>query len=281
MAFEHATAEDLYPLAMKDTAKNYFVCYSINNHQSYAAVWQLKEDDKPIIGVFLRKTGIVQIIQEPGIIIENYKDDLALLLGKTPWKQAFVTTPLKMLIQGMQVESRVHDGAFIAACTPKQYRPRILLSEKLAKNGLSNIDLTVNGLTIKELTIDDLDDVIAIYLEVFKGFASYDYMVEKLKSGRGRAFGGYADGNLVTVAQSDYECSDTAIVVGVATRIAAQGKGFGRICFEHLCNQLILKDKKTLYLQYDAPIAGALYKSLGFEIVEQIFHVEKIEEVNR
>jgi ribosomal protein S18 acetylase RimI-like enzyme len=281
MAFEHATAEALYPLAIKDTAKNYFVCYSINNHQTYAAVWQLKEDDKPIIGVFLRKTGIVQIIQEPGIIIENYKDDLATLLGITPWKQAFVTTPLKMLIQGMQVESRVHEGAYIAACTPEQYRPRNLLYEKSTKKEQSNIDMAVNGLTIKELTVDDLDDVIAIYLEVFKGFASYDYMVEKLKSGRGRAIGGYVDGKLVTVAQSDYERSDSAIIVGVATRIAAQGKGYGRICFEHLCNQLILKDRKTLYLQYDAPVAGALYKSLGFEIVEQIFHVEKIEEVNR
>ncbi|HSN67191.1 MAG TPA: GNAT family N-acetyltransferase, partial [Fusibacter sp.] len=241
----------------------------------------LKEDDKPIIGVFLRKTGSVQIIQEPGIIIDNYKDDLALLLGKIQWKQAFVTTPLKILIQGMQMESRVHDGAFIAACTPNQYHPRILLSEKPTKNELSNIDLTLSGLTIKALSIDDLDDVIAIYLEVFKGFASYDYMVEKLKSGRGRAIGGYADGNLVTVAQSDYECSDSAIVVGVATRITSQGKGYGRLCFEHLCNQLILMDKKTVYLQYDAPVAGALYKSLGFENVEQIFHVEKIEEVNR
>ena len=281
MAFERATAEELYPLAMKDTAKNYFVCYSINNRQSYAAVWQLKEDDKPIIGVFLRKTGIVQIIQEPGIIIENYKEDLATLLGKTPWKQAFVTTPLMMLIQGMQVETRVHDGAFIAACTPEQYHPRFLLSEKPSEKEQSNINLTGNGLAIKELTVDDLDDVIAIYLEVFKGFASYDYMVEKLKSGRGRAIGGYVDGKLVTVAQSDYESSDSAIVVGVATRIAEQGKGYGRHCFEHLCNHLILKDRKTLYLQYDAPVAGALYKSLGFEIVEQIFHVEKIEEVNR
>lgn len=271
MAFERTTAEALYPLAMKDTAKNYFVCYSINNHQSYAAVWQLKKDDKPIIGVFLRKTGIVQIIQEPGSNIENYKDDLALLLGKTPWKQAFVTTPLKNLLVGMQVGSRVHDGAFIASCTPERYNPRVTLFEKA----------TIQGLSIKELAIDDLDDVIAIYLEVFKGFASYDYMVEKIKTGRGRAIGGYVDGKLVTVSQSDYESSGSAIVVGVATRIAAQGKGYGRICFEHLCDQLILRDKKTLYLQYDAPVAGALYKSLGFQIVEQIFHVEKIEEVNR
>ncbi len=281
MAFEHAVAEELYPLAMKDTAKNYFVCYSINNHQSYAAVWQLKEDDKPIIGVFLRKTGIIQIIYEPGINIENYKEDLAILLDKIPWKQAYVTTPLKLLIQSMQVDSIVHDGAFIAACTPEQYRPRNLLYEKSTLKEQADIELTINNLTLKELTVDDLDDVIAIYLEVFKGFASFDYMVEKLKSGRGRAIGGYVDGKLVTVAQSDYESDDSAIIVGVATRIAAQGKGYGRNCFEHLCNQLILKDKKTLYLQYDAPVAGALYKSLGFEIVEQIFHVEKIEEVNR
>lgn len=266
MAFERATAEGLYPLALKDTARNYFVCYSINNHQNYAVVWQLVEDGKPIIGVFLRKTGIVQIIYERGIIIDHYKDDLASLLDRIPWKQAFVTTPLKALILSMQVETRVHDGAYIAACTPEQYRPR----EKRA-----------SSLIIKALTVDDLDAVIAIYLEVFKGFASYDYMVEKIKSGRGRAIGGFIEGKLVTVSQSDYESSDTAIVVGVATRLEAQGMGYGRACFEHLCNQLILIDNKTLYLQYDAPIAGALYKSLGFEIVEQIFHVEKIEEVNR
>lgn len=267
MAFERTTAESLYTLALKDTARNYFVCYSINNHQNYAAVWQLMEDGKPIIGVFLRKTGIVQIIHEPKIIINNYKDDLASLLDNIPWRQAFVTTPLKALIQSMQVETHVHDGAYIAFCSPEQYRPR----EKS----------TSDALVIKDLSIDDLDDVIAIYLEVFKGFASYDYMVNKLKSGRGRASGGFVDGKLVTVSQSDYESTDSAIVVGVATRLNAQGKGYGRACFEHLCNQLILMDNKTLYLQYDAPVAGALYKSLGFEIVEQIFHVEKIEEVNR
>jgi GNAT superfamily N-acetyltransferase len=264
MAFERALAEDLYPLAMMDTARNYFVCYSINNHQSYAAVWALKVDDKPIIGVFLRKTGIVQMIHEPGIIIEKYKDELASLLGKIPWKQAYVTTRLKELIQTFAIATHVHEGAYIAYCSPENYHN----------------SKTSEAFIVKALTVDDLDDVIAIYLEVFKGFASYAYMVEKLKTGRGRAVGVYVDGKLVSVSQSDYESSDSAIVVGVATRVADQGKGYGRACFEYLCNQLILEDKKTLFLQYDAPVAGALYKSLGFEMIEQIFHVEKIEEVN-
>ncbi len=265
MAFERATAEVLYPLALKDTARNYFVCYSINNHQSYAAVWQLKDGEKPIIGVFLRKTGIIQIVCEPGLIIEPYKEDLESLLERTPWKQAIVTTPLKTLIHSMKVETYSHEGAFIAACSPEQYRP--------SDRG--------DVLEIKKLTLDDLDAVIEIYLEVFKGFASYGYMVEKLSSGRGRAIGGFIDGRLVTVCQSDYESSNMALIVGVATRMDVQGKGYGRACLENLCNQLILNEKKTLYLQYDAPISGALYKSLGFERVEQIFHVEKIEEVNR
>ncbi len=275
MTFERVEAEDLYSLALTDTARNYFVCYSINNHQSYAAVWQFKEDGKPIIGVFLRKTGIVQIICEPGLYIENYREKLAYLLSKIPWKQAYVTTPFKRLIQGMEVETRVHEGAFIASCSPEKYQP----SDKSVQH--DNEDLKFEDLILKDLTIDDLDDVIDIYLEVFKGFASYDYMVEKLKSGRGRATGGFINGKMITVSQSDYESVDSAIIVGVATRLDSQGKGYGRACFQQLCNQLILIEKKTLYLQYDSPVAGALYKSLGFEIVEQIYHVEKIEEVNR
>lgn len=267
MAFLRTTAEVLYPLALKDTARNYFVCYSINNHQSYTAVWQLKEDGKPIIGVFLRKTGILQIIIEPGLNINPYKDDLESLLIKIPWHKAIVTASVKDLMLTMKMDACVDKGAQIAVCSPENYRS-VIISE-------------MQNFTVRTLSIDDLDAVIAVYLSVFKGFASYGYMVEKILSGRGRAIGGFMDGVLITVSQSDYENADTAIVVGVATRPEAQSKGYGRVCFEHLCNQLILNDNKTLYLQYDSPIAGALYKSLGFEIVEQIFHVEKNKEVNR
>ncbi len=265
MAFERVSAEVLYTLALKDTARNYFICYSIDNHQAYAAVWQLMDGEKPIIGVFLRKTGIIQIAYEPGLVIENYKKAIESLLNRINWKKAIVTVQVKKLFQSMAIETRVDEGAIIVACSPQQYKPS-------GKKG---------QIEIRSLTIDDLDDVIEIYLEVFKGFASYDYMVQKLTSGRGRAVGGYLDGKLVTVSQSDYELSDTAIIVGVATRIDNQGKGYGRACFEYLCKQLIEMDNKTLYLQYDAPIAGAFYKSLGFEMVDQTFHIEKIEEVNR
>ncbi len=257
MAFEPIEAELLYPLALEDRARNYFICYTINNGQPYKGAWQYTVDGVPVVGVFLRKTGIVQIAVKPGFDLRPIKIDLETLLSEMPWKQANLSLSQARFIREMPFNMVEKEGAFIAACTPSDYKP----------SGYAG------ALEIKALDVAHIDEIIALYQMVFHGFASRSYMIEKLIGGRGRAVGGFLDGKLIAVAQTDYESETSAIIVGVATHPSYQGKGYGRVCFESLSTDLI-NEGKTLYLQYDSKIAGALYESVGFKVVEEIVHIE-------
>ncbi|HAS74313.1 MAG TPA: hypothetical protein DCS67_09235, partial [Clostridiales bacterium UBA8960] len=132
-----------------------------------------------------------------------------------------------------------------------------------------------SGLTFRALHQNDLEEVVGLYKGVFKSFARQEYMVNKLMEGHGRGVIARLNGQLVAVAQTDYETENTALIVGVATRHDHQGKGYGRAIMEALCTPLIA-DGKTLALQYDSAIAGALYESLGFKRIEQIYYVKNI-----
>ena len=120
----------------------------------------------------------------------------------------------------------------------------------------------------------DVPEILKIYQSVFDSFAAGPYMAEKLAQGRGRAFGIKHEDELIAVAQSDYESDQFALIVGVATLKEYQGKSIGRACFQFLCSELV-KEGKTLHLQYDSPIAGELYKSTGFINYERVFHVSR------
>lgn len=257
MAFEPIEAELLYPLALEDSARNYFICYTINNGQPYKGAWQYVADGMPVVGVFLRRTGIVQIAVKPGFDLSSIKVDLEALLNEVPWKQANLAQSQAQLVREMPFKIVEKEGAFIAACSPSDYKP----------SGYAG------ALEMKALDVAHIDEIIELYQMVFHGFASRSYMIDKLTSGRGRAIGGFLDGKLISVAQTDYESEASAIIVGVATHPSYQGKGYGRICFESLSTDLI-NEGKTLYLQYDSKIAGALYESVGFKVVEEIVHIE-------
>jgi predicted GNAT family acetyltransferase len=99
-------------------------------------------------------------------------------------------------------------------------------------------------------------------------------MEERIKSGRGRGLCIRRNGKIVAVAQSEFEMDTSALIVGVATDPASQGKGLGSTCVEALCSQL-LKEGKDLYLQYDNMDAGRIYERLGFRPFDQVKHYEK------
>lgn len=259
MKFVEVKAESLYSLASEDFARNYFICYTMDNHQNYEKVYMFEDNDEAAIGIFLRKTGIVQMALKTGFNPEPHKAELEQLLASLNWKQINICGKLSELVNQMRFKKIVREGAFIARCSPEHFNP------------LNNQPI----LEYRWLTSETLNEVVELYKKVFKGFASYDYMMAKIDSKKGRAIGGYLDGKLVTVAQSDYETEKSALIVGVATDPNFQGKGYGRVCLEKLCEPLI-KGGKTLYLQYDSEIAGKLYKNLGFEVIDKILQIERI-----
>ena len=259
MKFNEINPYDIYDMALERPAINYFICYTLNNRQTYEKAWAIGDKGKFEIVVLLRKTKLIQVLYDPGINPMDYAEALSQLLSEVDWSQAVVTKPVMEAITSASKVSEISKGAIIAACEVRDFKAKRLGMDTYA---------------LKVLDDRDIECVLPLYTEVFKGFASLAYMREKLASGRGRALGLFKGEELISVAQTDYESETSAIIVGVATGKAHQGKGLGRYCFESLCQSLISEGKR-LYLQYDDPIAGNLYESVGFKAVEQIYKIIK------
>lgn len=263
MIGKQCSAEALYNLARQDIARNYFICYTMDNNQSYDKVWRFDSTvesasfDKPDMGVFLRKTGLIQIAIQPDLAVEAFSRPLKQLLSEITWQQANVSEKLMTAIIGMGFNVSLEKSATVSECKPENYK---------AMNRASI------GLTFKPMHENDLEEVVEIYKNVFKSFARQAYMADKLKQGRGRGIVAYLGGQMVAVAQTDYETAESALIVGVATKRDQQGNGYGRAVMEALCTSLV-NSGKTLYLQYDSAIAGNLYDSLGFKKIEQNYFI--------
>lgn len=262
MKFEQTEAELLYRFVVLDPARHYFICHTIDAHKTFKAVWHLKGDCEDQMAVFLRHTGLIQVALSAGVRCINYETLFIRLLGSIEWQQAMVVKSVADVIQKHFDDLQVNEGAIIMKCSPKTF---------MAVPCGAHLE---NGLEIRSLKTEDLDEVVLLYQDVFTGFASKAYMMDKLGCGKGRAYGAFLQGRLIAVAQSDYESHNSALIVGVATVKHLQRSGYGKIIFKHLCEQLI-NEGKTLYLQYDSSIAGALYKRFGFSKIDQIYHIKK------
>lgn len=75
------------------------------------------------------------------------------------------------------------------------------------------------------------------------------------------------DGEIISQARSSAENSKSAMIVGVATKEGYRNKGLVSKCISKLCSDLI-NEGKTLCLFYDNPIAGELYKKIGFKDID-------------
>lgn len=258
LSFVACEAQSLYQMAREDIARNYFICYSIDGGMHYEEVWQVDGN----VGVFLRKSGLIQVAVKPGAHIDMYTRPLHELLSSVKWRQAIVSEPVMHVLNLMGNGVSAEKGAIISQLKPMAYKP-------------SNIGQS--AFIFESLREEHLDDVVNLYEGVFKSFAKKAYMSKKLADGRGRGVALYVNNELVSVAQSDYECESSAIIVGVATKATHHGKGYGRAVMEALCGALIAEGK-TLYLQYDSPIAGKLYESMGFDQIEQNYYVSNMTE---
>lgn len=264
MKFESCEAEALYDFLILDPARHYFMCHTMDAHKSFRGAWRLMDQKHIQIAVFLRHTGLIQVAIAPRLNWKAYKDAFIELLEAINWQQAMVIETVKQQISGNFEGLEVSEGAKIMMCTPERFQ---------------QIEETSRADTfeIRPLDESDLDEVVMIYQEVFTGFASRTYMADKLQKRKGRAYGGFINGQLIAVAQSDYESHQHALIVGVATVKSFQRKGYGKRIFKYLCEMLV-SEGKVLYLQYDSVIAGEMYKHFGFIKLDQIYHIRRMAE---
>lgn len=114
------------------------------------------------------------------------------------------------------------------------------------------------------------DDAHRVYdlLDTIEGFVT-EYNTEKIRNRlEDKSIRVYYIQNdndeIISVSQTTAENSQSAMVVGVATRKGYREQGNMSKCLSRLCTDL-LSEGKTLCLFYDNPKAGKVYHKLGFK----------------
>lgn len=101
-------------------------------------------------------------------------------------------------------------------------------------------------------------------IEEFSVDTDYDRIVSSLKDKSGRAYALILNDNVVSAAQITAENSSSAMIIAVCTDNEHRGRGFATVTVTKLCDDL-LNDGKVLCLFYDNPVAGNIYKRIGFK----------------
>ncbi len=246
--------QSLIPELMKHTPENYFNLLGLLTKKPvYKDIYVQRNDDDNIVSyLFHRLSGTVKFFSEG----DHDIDEMAEFIQKLQFNK---------LIGPLSCTKMLQKRDIFRESSPVTYLCELV-------NPIKESITDISGL--RRLEIDDLGQVLEIYLEVFKSFASEEVMEDKLKSGRGRAFGLWEGERLVSVVQTDFEQEDSALIVGVATRLNQQKLGHGTKILSYAIEHL-QAEGKILYLEYESPEAGNLYRRLGFTEFETIIEYIK------
>jgi hypothetical protein len=129
------------------------------------------------------------------------------------------------------------------------------------------LDNVQDMIKIKKAKIEDVDRLIALHRQIdefTETASSRDSFIRTIESGSGRTMFIEENGEIVASAGTTAENPYSAMVVGVCTKRNCREKGYASMCLSALCRE-ILNEGKTLCLFYDNPVAGKIYKRLGFQ----------------
>lgn len=246
--------QQVYELIKQDNARNYFIRLGLESqkptYEKIIGQWDVEGRLTAIL--FKRLSGNLQFYARGAFDIESFATSISQLqfdslISPRSYCDYFLDKNLF---------SCVKEGGFIAAL----HNNSAVKFEDFAE--------------VEPLKIEDLDDVVKIYEEVFTSFSSKSVMEQRLRSGRGRGVCIRHQGRIISVVQSEFEEETSALIVGVGTAVAYQGQGLATKCLKVICSQL-LQEGKDLYLQYDNMDAGRIYEKLGFRQIDQIRYYKR------
>lgn len=246
----------VFQFVEKDIARNYFILLGLKDkRQVYDRIYGEYVEDELKAILFKRKSGILQFFALGQFDLNGFVNLISTLqytglIGPKSYCNNFIDRGLFQFAK---------DGACIS---------------KLNKN--SKIELINSKYKTSKISVGDLDEIVELYKDTFSSFASKEMMEEKLNTKRGRGICIEENGEIVSVIQTDFETSDAAVIVGIATRKDYRAKGLATECLKILSKSLI-NEGKDLYLQYDNLEAGKIYEKLGFKIIDHVIHLNKKE----
>lgn len=244
-----------HQFALNDVARNYFILLAFENKKPFyhqiIGEWDENEQLKAML--LKRKSGNMQFYAKGDFNIEGFSKwirdmEFKALISPCSYCDKFLDKGLF---------TSVKEGAIIAGLTLENF---YRAEQKNYK--------------IEYLTLSDLDEVVRLYEKAFTSFSTKEVMIERLAGGRGRGLCIRMNGEIVSVAQSEFETDKAALIVGVATKPGFQRRGLAMSCVWELSRRL-LEEKKNVFLQYDNMDAGRIYSKIGFIPVDQVKHYIK------
>ncbi|MBF4692950.1 GNAT family N-acetyltransferase [Fusibacter ferrireducens] len=254
--------ENVREMVYKMPAQNYFICMAFEMSISPFREIMLCEDNHHTLTMvlFYRKSGNLQIAIHPDY---NFDHECGQAVLKELKAHLNHFTYQKLIIS-KSIFKKIEAGVPHEQIEKQAEIHHLIMSHPYEMNLAFE-----STYRFRKLQCEDLDEVESLYRMVFNGFASKDYMKQKIKSGRGMGYGVWKDQKLVSAAQTDFE---NRILVGVATHPAYQHLGLSRKCVQILLNA-IYTNQKEIYLQVENPIAIRFYKTLGFNVVDLTLYV--------
>lgn len=131
------------------------------------------------------------------------------------------------------------------------------------------------GSTLRRLEASDLPARIRLamgieeFADSFRRENAYEFSLRQAQAEYAhgaRDFGVFEGDELVAVASTSADNSQSAMVVGVAARPDRRGRGYASAAVAALCTD-VLRSGRFLCLFYDNPAAGRIYHRLSFEDV--------------
>lgn len=266
---ENHADKALRDFLLEDIALNYFLLLAMDSGKDYFSEIFVEKDEEALKGaLFIRKSGTVQCYLP------------FLNEGSTALWGAFFTEVLchqvilpKIYYEALGLETifpEAIEKAYIANLTEG--------SLNLKENHELNLEkLKQLGYSFEKHEASDALDIEGLYKQVFETYSSHQTIERRLIQ-RGRGVKVLFQSQLVSSVCSEYETEQNALIVGVATLKEHCGKGLATTLLYGICKEL-LNENKTLWLQYDNPKAGNIYKSLGFVEQYAIVHAQKTNNV--
>ena len=241
---------DLIPILKENILENYFnILGLVSGNEVYKDIYVQYSKSKEVKSViFLRKSGTIKFYAREGFLPEEISN----------------------FLKTIEYKSFIGPASY---CSLIQNEDILTKSEKLTElcRLKSNINLEVSyNDHIRKINLEHLDEVIEVYKKSFKSFASKEVLKQRIETKRGRAFGIFDNKKLISVAFTDFETRDEALIVGVATIPEYRNRGYGTELVKFL-SSLLQFEKKEVYLEYEDQIAGNIYRKLGFCIVDSIY----------
>lgn len=244
----------VFEFIRQDNARNYFLRLGLESDKPIYEniIGELDEKGELKAVLMKRLSGNLQFYAKE----EFDEESFAAFISKMSFNSLISPRSCSDRFLNNGLFSKFEDGAIIA---------------KLDRRRIGEYELYPE---VEALRLEDLDEVVQLYKEVFSAFSSKEVMQKRLQSGRGRGVCIRHQGKVVSVVQSEFEELGSALIVGVGTAVDFQGKGLATKCLKTLCKQLA-KEGKDLYLQYDNMDAGRIYERLGFIPIDQVRHYKR------